>query len=145
MNSPQDNYSVGYDAVAAEFFGLRRAKTQAAFPCGLSAASSFVPRLNFVGVHPDSRQAGVGRALYDAFFDLARSANRTRVCCVTSPVNQSSIAFHRAMGFDVKPSQTTIDGLPYHPDYDGPGEDRVVFVKPLDPSVASTIETVERP
>ncbi|MBM4075375.1 MAG: GNAT family N-acetyltransferase [Planctomycetes bacterium] len=93
--------------------------------------------IHFVGVDPDSRQAGVGRALYEAFFDLARSANRTKVCCVTSPVNQRSIAFHCAMGFDMKPSQTTIDGLPYHPDYDGPGEDRVVFVKPLDPSPVS--------
>lgn len=45
----------------------------------------------------------------------------------------------------MKPSATTIDGLPYHPDYDGPGEDRVVFAKPLEPSVVSTRESMKIP
>lgn len=50
----------------------------------------------------------------------------TRVYCVTSPVNRRSVAFHSAMGFDEKPSHTTNDGLPYHPDYDGPGGGHIV-------------------
>jgi ribosomal protein S18 acetylase RimI-like enzyme len=94
--------------------------------------------IHFVGVRPGSRQAGIGRAIYKAFFDLACFENRARVCCVTSPANQRSIAFHLAMGFAIKPSQTTIDGLPFHPDYDGPGEDRIVFVKLLNSPPVST-------
>jgi hypothetical protein len=33
------------------------------------------------------------------------------------------------MGFDIKPSDTQIEGVPYHVDYDGAGEHRVLFVK----------------
>lgn len=104
----------------------------------LPPAPSADAYIHFVGVHPDHRQSGIGRRLYETFFDLDRCANRTRVCCVTSPVNQRSIAFHLAMGFAVKPSESSINGLPYQPGYDGPGEDRVVFVKQLDPSVVSS-------
>ncbi len=67
-------------------------------------------------------QTGIGRAFYEAFFELARRVNRTIVCCVMLPVNQRSIAFHRAMGFAMKPSETTIDGLQYYQDYDGPAK-----------------------
>lgn len=42
--------------------------------------------------------------------------------CVTSPVNQGSVAFHKALGFEVEKLAE---------DYDGPGEDRVLFVKRL--------------
>src|SRR5580658_2459556 len=59
--------------------------------------------IHFVGVAPDARGKGVGRALYERFFDLCRQAGRARVCCVTSPQNSSSIAFHAAMGFDAEP------------------------------------------
>lgn len=38
---------------------------------------------------------------------------------MTAPVNTSSIAFHRAMGFEDE----------IVADYDGPGEDRVVFTR----------------
>jgi RimJ/RimL family protein N-acetyltransferase len=51
-----------------------------------------------------------------------RGAGRTVVRCVTSPVNERSVAFHEAMGFEV-------DRVV--PDYDGPGEDRVLLVKRL--------------
>lgn len=42
--------------------------------------------------------------------------------CVTSPANERSVAFHEAMGFEV-------DRVV--PDYDGPGEDRMLLVKRL--------------
>lgn len=111
----------------------------------LPPASSADAYIHFVSVHPVHRQSGIGRRLSETFFDIARRANRSRVCCVTSAVNQHSIAFHRAMGFAMKPSETTVNGLPYLRDYDGTGEDRVVFVKPLDPLVVSTSESRECP
>lgn len=42
--------------------------------------------------------------------------------CVTSPANERSVAFHEAMGFE-------LDRVV--PDYDGPGEDRMLLVKRL--------------
>jgi L-amino acid N-acyltransferase YncA len=47
---------------------------------------------------------------------------RTLVRCVTSPVNEGSVAFHESLGFAAESVVT---------DYDGPGEDRVLFVKNL--------------
>jgi ribosomal protein S18 acetylase RimI-like enzyme len=78
--------------------------------------------IHFVGVSPDARQLGIGRALYEQFFARCRAAGRTRVSCLTSPVNALSIAFHRAMGFSVSSPKT---------DYDGPLFDRVVFERSL--------------
>jgi len=78
--------------------------------------------IHFVGVAPDFRGAGVGRSLYSAFFDLAASGGRTRVCAITSVVNSGSIAFHRRMGFAVSDPQVA---------YDGPGKDMVKFTRSL--------------
>jgi ribosomal protein S18 acetylase RimI-like enzyme len=78
--------------------------------------------IHFVGVDPAERGAGLGRTLYEAFFDAMRAGGRTSVHAVTSPVNVDSIAFHRSLGFDVSGPVA---------DYDGPGADRVVFSRPL--------------
>jgi len=79
--------------------------------------------IHFVGVSPEHRGGGLGRQLYERFFEDARAAGRTRVTCVTSPVNEGSVAFHEALGF--------MSERVAH-DYDGPGEDRVLFVKTLE-------------
>ena len=79
--------------------------------------------IHFVGVSPEHRGGGLGRQLYERFFEDARAAGRSRVTCVTSPVNEGSVAFHEALGF-------TSERVAH--DYDGPGEDRVLFVKTLE-------------
>ena len=78
--------------------------------------------VHFVGIAPELRGEGLGRVLYERFFADARAHGRTVVRCVTSPANEDSIAFHRALGFEVERVAS---------DYDGPGEDRVLFVKRL--------------
>ncbi|HEX6725206.1 MAG TPA: GNAT family N-acetyltransferase [Gaiella sp.] len=78
--------------------------------------------IHFVGVSPEHRGEGLGRQLYERFFADARAEGRRRVRCVTSPVNEGSVAFHEALGF-------TSERVAH--DYDGPGEDRVLFVKTL--------------
>lgn len=78
--------------------------------------------IHFVGVSPDARGEGVGRRLYEAFFDLAAADGRTRVTAITATVNERSIAFHRAMGFAV--SEPIVA-------YDGPGKDMVKFSRAL--------------
>jgi ribosomal protein S18 acetylase RimI-like enzyme len=78
--------------------------------------------VHFVGVAPEERGTGIGRALYERFFTAVGARGCTRVRSVTSPANTGSVAFHESLGFDV---ESVV------PDYDGPGEDRVLFVKQL--------------
>jgi predicted GNAT superfamily acetyltransferase len=69
---------------------------------------------------PSRRAGGLGRTLYERFFEAV--APRSVVRTVTSPVNERSVAFHRALGFEVE----RVDE-----DYDGRGEARVLRVKRL--------------
>jgi ribosomal protein S18 acetylase RimI-like enzyme len=93
------------------------------FLCGfLSQTNEAEAYIHFVGVAPERRGEGLGRALYERFFDEVRHHGRAVVRCVTSPVNEESVPFHEALGFEVERVV---------PDYDGPGEDRVLLVKRL--------------
>ncbi|MCK7622989.1 GNAT family N-acetyltransferase [Streptomyces sp. RS10V-4] len=98
----------------------------------LSQSDPETAYIHFVGVCPDGKRSGVGSALYAWFFGLARSAGRSRVRCITGPNNRDSIAYHTRMGFRLEPGDTVDgDGVPIHRDYDGPGLDRVSFVRDL--------------
>ena len=97
----------------------------AGFLCGfLSQTNPEEAYIHFVGVSPEYRGEGLGRTLYERFFDEVRGQGRSLVRCVTSPVNQESVAFHEALGFEVDRVAE---------DYDGPGEDRVLLAKRLGP------------
>jgi ribosomal protein S18 acetylase RimI-like enzyme len=87
--------------------------------------------IHFVGVHPDFRCTGLGHQLYERVFE-AMIRNGCRVVrCVTSPVNKGSIAFHLHLGFKPEISEKVIEGVSVFEEYDGPGEDRVLFSKVL--------------
>lgn len=89
--------------------------------------------IHMVSSDPNRRGVGIGRALYErAFADLA-AHGAVRVKAITWPGNRISVAFHRAMGFAVDdgPGTRPLYGTPAYTDYDGPGEDRVVFVRTL--------------
>ena len=89
--------------------------------------------VHMIAADPNVRGAGIGRALYErAFADLAAHGAR-RVVAVTWPGNRTSVAFHRALGFRVDdgPGTRPIYGTPAFADYDGPGDDRVVFSRDL--------------
>lgn len=85
--------------------------------------------IHFIGVHPDHRGRHVAQQLYQQFYEKARKTGRNVVKCITSPVNRGSIAFHTTMGFEVLPGDIKVDGVSVFTDYDGPGQDRVVFRK----------------
>ena len=107
----------------SSFVAEREDGTIAGFLCGfLSQTSEDEAYVHFVGVAPDQRGSGLGRDLYERFFATAQEQGRTVVRCVTSPTNEDSIAFHEALGFEVDRVAK---------DYDGPGEDRVLFVRSL--------------
>ena len=76
--------------------------------------------IHFVGVDPAHRGSGLGRELYQRFFEAV--APRSIVRAVTAPANKRSVAFHQALGFEVE----RVDG-----DYDGRGEARVLLKKRL--------------
>jgi GNAT superfamily N-acetyltransferase len=86
---------------------------------------------HFIGVAPDARGIGIGEALYTRLFVDAAAQECREVHSVTSPVNRGSIAFHRRLGFEAQPGPRYEADVPYTPDYDGPGEDRVRFVMRL--------------
>lgn len=88
---------------------------------------------HMIASDPNLRRAGTGRALYERFFQDARARGARRVTAVTWPGNRASVAFHRSMGFAVDDGAGTqaIYGTPAHPDHDGPGDDRVVFILDL--------------
>ena len=44
-------------------------------------------------------------------------------------INETSIAFHIRMGFEIEPGDVIVDGISAHSNYDGRGESRVLFVK----------------
>ncbi|NEO85282.1 MAG: GNAT family N-acetyltransferase [Spirulina sp. SIO3F2] len=87
--------------------------------------------IHFAGVHPEYRKQGVGRTLYDQFFSTVQSLGCNRVRCVTSPVNQQSLAYHLHLGFQIEPGSAQNDSTSYHLDYDGLGEHRVLLFKHL--------------
>lgn len=89
--------------------------------------------IHMVGTGPNHRRAGLGRSLYERFFEDARARGASRVSAVTWPGNRVSVGFHRAMGFAPSkgPGTQNLYGTPAYPDYDGDREDRVVFSREL--------------
>jgi GNAT superfamily N-acetyltransferase len=95
-----------------------------------SQSAPEVAYIHFVGVRPDLRRSGLARTLYERFFEQARANGCRRVDAITGPANRRSQAFHTALGFTVS-GDTEIDGVRAWRDYDGPGEHRVAFSRPL--------------
>jgi ribosomal protein S18 acetylase RimI-like enzyme len=89
--------------------------------------------IHMVGVDPNGRRGGVGRALYQHVFDDLAARGVRRVKAITWPGNRQSVAFHTSIGFRVDdgPGTQNLYGTPAYADYDGDGDDRVVFSRDL--------------
>jgi ribosomal protein S18 acetylase RimI-like enzyme len=87
--------------------------------------------VHMVAADPNRRRAGIGRALYQHVFDDLGSRGVRLVKAITWPGNRQSVAFHSSIGFriDDGPGTQNLYGTPAYPDYDGDGEDRVVFTR----------------
>ncbi|HXF98861.1 MAG TPA: GNAT family N-acetyltransferase [Gaiellaceae bacterium] len=95
----------------------------AGFLCGfLSQTHPEEAFIHLVGVAPERRGQGIGRALYERFFEEVRAQGRSVVRCATSPANEEAVEFHRSLGFE---EERLVK------DYEGPGEDRLLLVKRL--------------
>jgi L-amino acid N-acyltransferase YncA len=115
------SYIAAYDEAIVGFLAGFRSQTD---PCQVYC--------HFVGVDPGRRGRGVGEALYQRLFVAAASQGCHEVLAVTAPTNRGSIAFHTRMGFALLPGPCVGSEVPFTPAYDGPGEDRVRFRRPLD-------------
>lgn len=85
---------------------------------------------------------GVSRALYERFFAALERLGCRIVRFVSSPVNKSSIVFHRRMGFFAEDSIKSVDGIPVFKGYDGRGKDRVVLMASLQRKKLSNNATI---
>ena len=91
--------------------------------------------IHMIATHPELRKRAVARTLYEAFFQDVAGRGVRRVKAITWAGNQVSIGFHTAMGFRIVegPGTNTVFGVRAFPNYDYPGEDRVVFIRDLVP------------
>ena len=88
--------------------------------------------VHLVGTAPACRGRGIGRALYEHFFDVVRSRGCVKVLAITVPHNEGSLAFHRQMGFRFREEGGAWSGaVPLVPDYAGPGVHCVLMERKL--------------
>lgn len=89
--------------------------------------------VHMIATNPELRKRAVARTLYEAFFRDVAGRGVRQVKAITWAGNRVSIGFHTAMGFRIVdgPGTRTILGVTAFPDYDYPGEDRVVFSRDL--------------
>jgi GNAT superfamily N-acetyltransferase len=110
------------------------AETEAGRPMGflvgfISPDDSSTAYVHMIGTDPNRRRRGLGRELYRRFFDDVGGRGVVRVRAITWPGNRISVGFHEALGFQAVdgPGSQNLYGTRAYPDYDFPGDDRVVF------------------
>lgn len=82
--------------------------------------------VHLIGVRGAHRRRGLATRLWEEFERLARERGATSLKAITTPANEMSIGFHRSMGM----------GVERVADYAGPGHDRIVFTRELEPAGA---------
>lgn len=92
--------------------------------------------IHVLAVDPAFRRRGIGRALVERFGAQLLAAGATRLEATCRPEDRIALAFFAALGFEplAGPGSTRIYGLPAFADWDGAGEDRVLFVRAMAPS-----------
>ena len=75
--------------------------------------------VHLVGVHPEYRQHGAGRALYERFMEACRESGVHRLKAISPVGSDVAREFHEGLGFRGEEV----------PDYAGPGRARVVFAR----------------
>lgn len=109
-------YELGRLARVVEQAGL-----MIGFLFGFICPDAAVGYVHLVGIHPEFRRRGVGRALYSAFEEDCRRDGCRDLKAITTRGNQTSIRFHERLGW----TMTEVEN------YAGPGRLRVVFTRRL--------------
>ncbi len=92
----------------------------------------YIGYVHFIGVHPEHRRHGIAGWLYKIFAGELKKRGARVISGITADINKLSQAAHRGMGFKFKDSDTVIDSIPVHLDYDGKGRHRVIFYKNME-------------
>lgn len=87
--------------------------------------------IRIIMVDPNFRGKGIGRELYERFFERVGVLGRSVIRCVTAPRKKDSIAFHTRLGFSIESQVHELEGVPICLNYDGRGGNRVIFKKVL--------------
>lgn len=111
-------YELGERALIAETDG-----EVAGFLLGLVSCSMETGYVHQVGIHPEHRRKGVGKALYEHFAQSCARAGATELKAIGMVGHEGAMTFHTALGFVAEEVA----------DYAGPGRARVVFKKELAP------------
>ena len=82
--------------------------------------------IHAVAVRDDARGQGLATLLYRRFAEIAAGRGATRLTAITSPSNTGSLGFHAGQGF----TATLVA------DYAGPGADRMLLHRDIDPAPA---------
>ncbi len=95
----------------------------------LSPDQPTVGVIHLVGVDPNLRRHGLGRALVDRVATDLAARGAATVTAQVWPGDPIAIAFHRGIGFrvDEGPGTSNVYGSPGYLDLDGEGEDRSIF------------------
>ena len=67
--------------------------------------------IRMLGVDPDARGRGVGRALVEACIERAREAGKGRLTLNTTEQMGAAIAMYRSLGFEPRPDRVWPDGF----------------------------------
>ena len=67
--------------------------------------------IRMLGVHPDTRGRGIGRALMDASIEHARAAGKTLITLNTTERMRAAQAMYESMGFMREPDRVFDDGF----------------------------------
>lgn len=87
---------------------------------------------HMIATDPEVRRQGIGRNLYQRFFEAAIERGCLMAMAITVPYNQDSISFHSRLGFTLREEGATWEnGYPVIKDYAGPGIDCLVFERSL--------------
>jgi GNAT superfamily N-acetyltransferase len=86
---------------------------------------------HMIATNPNLRRSGLGRALYERFFEDARAGGRSTVHAITWPGNRVSLGFHRSIGFEIEagPGSQNLYGTPSQAGYDFDRDDRTIMVR----------------
>lgn len=96
-----------------------------------SPADRAVAYIHYAAVSPRCRRRGLGRLLYERFFEHMRLLGCREVQSIAPPVNSGLIAFHRQLQFEVVQAGGFANGIVVSLDYAGPGQHRVLFRREL--------------
>lgn len=107
-------------------FVVRDGGRVVAYLMGFLAQTGPYGYVHLLAVRSSYRGRGLARSLYTRFIQHARERGCREIRAITQPTNAVSIAFHRRLGMELS-GEPNADGIPVVKDYNGPGQDRVLF------------------